>query len=81
MAAWLVRHLPPQILGALAGGMIVLTNVRTLVNTGWVAVPGDVRLLVYLLVLLLWVAAVSHAVRRHRAEARAVDAEPLPVAV
>ena len=30
IAAWLVRHIPPRLLGSLVGGIIVLTNVRTL---------------------------------------------------
>lgn len=33
IAAWLVRIMPPLVLGVLAGGFIILTNVRTLLNT------------------------------------------------
>lgn len=33
IAAWLVRVMPPLVLGVLAGGFIILTNVRTLLNT------------------------------------------------
>ena len=32
IAAWLVRHIPPRLLGSLVGGMIVLTNTRTLLQ-------------------------------------------------
>ena len=29
-AAWLVRHMAPRVLGVAAGGLIVVTNVRTI---------------------------------------------------
>ncbi|MDQ3152201.1 MAG: sulfite exporter TauE/SafE family protein, partial [Actinomycetota bacterium] len=44
-AAWLVRGLPARLLGAAAGGMIVLTNIGTLL--GAVGAPGDVGVAVY----------------------------------
>ena len=36
IAAWLVRHIPPRMLGSLVGGMIVLTNTRTLLSSDWI---------------------------------------------
>ena len=36
IAAWLVRHVPPRLLGSLVGGMIVLTNTRTLLTSDWI---------------------------------------------
>jgi uncharacterized membrane protein YfcA len=48
IAAWLVRHLPPRLLGSLVGGIIVLTNTRTLLNSDWVDAPGGVRSAVYI---------------------------------
>ena len=33
IAAWLVRHLPARLLGVLAGGVIVLTNIKTLAES------------------------------------------------
>src|ERR687890_2455869 len=43
LAAWLVRHVPPRMLGSLVGGMIVLTNTRTLLRSDWIdaADPRD----------------------------------------
>ena len=32
IAAWLVRHIPPRILGSLVGGLIIVTNARTLLQ-------------------------------------------------
>ena len=37
-AAWLVKHLPARVLGTAAGGLIVVTNARTLLL--WAEVPS-----------------------------------------
>jgi len=68
IAAWLVRHIPPRVLGSLVGGVIILTNASTLLRSDWVGAPDAVRYAVYAAVLTVWAAAVSHSVRRHRAE-------------
>ncbi len=67
IAAWLVRHVPPRVLGSAVGGLIVLTNVRTLLHTDQVAAGGSTRWTVYALVVLVWGAAVAYSVRAHRA--------------
>lgn len=79
IAAWLVRIVPAQLLGAAVGGLIVLTNSRTVLRALDVA-PG-VRIAVYLLAGAAWVGALILAVRvlgRSRREdaARTVDVEP-----
>ncbi|MEO3779005.1 sulfite exporter TauE/SafE family protein [Micromonospora sp. B11E3] len=61
IAAWLVRIVPAQLLGAVVGGVIVLTNARTLVRTG--ELPGGVQWLVYGLLAAGWVAAFALALR------------------
>ncbi|WP_262852576.1 sulfite exporter TauE/SafE family protein [Mumia quercus] len=68
IAAWLVRHIPPRLLGSLVGGLIILTNVRTLLKSDWIDAPGDVRSVVYVLIVALWVAAVGYSFKRHREE-------------
>jgi hypothetical protein len=68
LAAWLVRHLPASMLGASVGGLLVLTNLRTLLRT--FAVPADVRAIAYTAVLLTWVAAVAVSYARHRSGQR-----------
>lgn len=77
-AAWLVRAMPARLLGTAAGGMIVLTNVGTLM--GAVGVSGAVAVTVYLLLGALWIGALAAAVqamRQDRAEAVALaDAQP-----
>ncbi len=66
VAAWLVRQLPPRVLGSLAGGMIVLTNTRTLVTSDWIDASDGARTIVYVVVSALWAAAVAYSFSEHR---------------
>jgi uncharacterized membrane protein YfcA len=71
IAAWLVRHIPPRILGSAVGGLIILTNVRTLLRSDWIDAPGNVQTVAYLTIAVLWAAALAYSVRenrRHKAE-------------
>ena len=68
VAAWLVRHVPPRVLGSAVGGIIVLTNARTLLKSDWVDASSGTRWLVYAVVYAVWTAAVAYSVRAHRAE-------------
>jgi uncharacterized membrane protein YfcA len=78
IAAWLVRHVPPRVLGSLVGGMIILTNARTLLRSDWIAAPGPTRAAWYAAIAGLWVLAVLHSTREHLA-ARRLRLEPVPV--
>ncbi|MFD1827895.1 sulfite exporter TauE/SafE family protein [Mumia zhuanghuii] len=75
IAAWLVRHIPPRVLGSLVGGLIILTNVRTLLKSDWIDAPGDARSVVYILIVALWVSAVAYSFKRYREERDAEHAE------
>lgn len=78
VAAWLVRHLPPRVLGSLAGGMIVFVNIRTLLRSDWVAASDTVLTTAYAVVLVVWVSAVLYSFseyRKNRDEERRVIAE------
>ncbi|MFC4532496.1 sulfite exporter TauE/SafE family protein [Sphaerisporangium dianthi] len=66
IAAWLVRHIPPRILGSLVGGVIILTNVRTLLRSDWIDAPGNVQAIAYIVIAFLWVAAVAYSLREYR---------------
>src|SRR3954470_12084638 len=68
IAAWLVRHIPPRLLGSLVGGMIVITNVRTLLTSEWIDAGGPVRFAVYALLYAVWALAVVHSFRQYRKE-------------
>lgn len=76
IAAWLVRLVPPRVLGSAVGGVIVLTNIRTLLRSEWIGAPDAVRYACYLLIAVLWAAAVAWSLRRHLA-----DRQATPVAV
>ena len=66
IAAWLVRHIPPRMLGSLVGGMIVLTNTRTLLRSDWLDASDGVRFAVYTVIYAVWAAAVVHSYRQYR---------------
>lgn len=72
-AAMLVKVIPARMLGSLVGGLIVLTNTRTLVNADLVAVPGGVAIAIYVAIAAVWAWAVSHSWRAHRADMAELD--------
>ncbi|KKK04457.1 sulfite exporter TauE/SafE family protein [Micromonospora sp. HK10] len=78
IAAWLVRIVPAQLLGAAIGGVIVLTNARTLLRAG--ELGGPVPALVYAVLGAGWLAALALAARalRRTRRARAVVAAAAP---
>ena len=75
IAAWLVRHVPPRLLGSLVGGMIVLTNTRTLLRSDWIDASDPVRYAVYAVIYAVWAWAVVHSFRKYRAELEQEAAE------
>ncbi|KRE41915.1 sulfite exporter TauE/SafE family protein [Knoellia sp. Soil729] len=74
IAAWLVRHLPPRVLGSAVGGLIVLTNIRTLLGSSWVDAGDAVKAGTYLVVAVAWVAAITWSVSEHRRDEALVPA-------
>ncbi|MDT0381759.1 sulfite exporter TauE/SafE family protein [Streptomyces sp. DSM 42041] len=65
-AAWLVRHVPPRVLGSGVGGLIIVTNVRTLLDGDLVTLGGTATTAVYAALFAVWAAALTYAVRAHR---------------
>jgi uncharacterized protein len=72
IAAWLVRHIPPRLLGSLVGGMIVLTNTRTLLKSDWIDAPDGTRYAVYAVIYVIWAAAVAWSFLEYRKD-RAIE--------
>src|SRR6201991_1299251 len=70
IAAWLVRHIPPRILGSAVGGVIILTNLRTLLKSDWIDAADTTRYLVYGAIALIWAAALAYSIRAHMADRR-----------
>jgi uncharacterized membrane protein YfcA len=76
LAAWLVTKIPAPVLGTGVGGIIVLTNTRTILRsldvTGWASTT------IYLVVVGVWAAAVAIAfakLRNGEFDRAAVDEE------
>ena len=65
LAAWLVKHLPARVLGTAAGGLIVVTNARTLLL--WAEVPSSSTTPILLALVAVWIALITWAVRVERA--------------
>ena len=72
-AAWLVKLLPAKVLAVAAGGIIILTNIRTILltfglgaSTVWLTLGG---------LALVWFALLAHVVRVERAAAKTRKAE------
>lgn len=63
IAAWLVRHLPPRILGAAAGSAIVIVNIRSLLKA--FDIPSAAHLPLYIAALTVAVLAIGWSVRSH----------------
>jgi uncharacterized membrane protein YfcA len=68
VAAWLVRLVPPRVLGSAVGGVIIVTNVRTLLKSDWVGASGTVGALVHALLYALWAGALTYSIRAYRRE-------------
>lgn len=60
-AAWLVHKVSPPMLGALVGGVILITNSRTLMRSF-----DAERWFVYVALVAAWVALIAYAVRKTR---------------
>ena len=80
IAAWLVKHLAARVLGVAAGGLIVLTNSKTILES--LGTPGAVVATVAAVVFVLWIAGITWAVKQERiSRAIAPETEPELVAV
>lgn len=66
LAAWLVQKVTSRLLGVSVGGLILITNARTLFST--YEVDAQTRWLVYAALAAVWIAAVTLVVRWHRRE-------------
>jgi uncharacterized membrane protein YfcA len=64
LAAWLVRLLAPRVLGTAVGGLIVLTNARTLLEA--LGAGGGVRAIVYIATIVAWACAIAFVVALHK---------------
>jgi uncharacterized protein len=77
IAAWLVSRIPATVLGVAAGGLIVVTNAKTILES--VGLAQTPVLLVCAALAALWISGIVWAVRRYRAGLAVVEEEREPV--
>lgn len=64
IAAWLVKIIPTILLGTLVGGVIIITNVRTLLTV--IEVSNSMTIAIFSILFLLWAAIIAYSVIVHR---------------
>jgi uncharacterized protein len=74
IAAYIVRILPVRILGSAVGGLILVTNMKTFLEA--VGVSGALAVLIYVLIVAVWIAAVVFSIRVNRQEKKGLTADP-----
>jgi uncharacterized protein len=68
IAAYMVRHLNPRLLGVVVGGFICFTNARVVL--GAAEIEGEAFLAAYAAIVIIWVAAIVYVVSLIRRESR-----------
>lgn len=63
-AAWLVRHLAARVLGVAAGGLIVLTNSKTIVES--LGASGSAVIATAVVIFVAWISLIVWAVKQER---------------
>ena len=76
LAAWLVKHLAARILGVLAGGVIILTNLKTIAES--LGADGFTVSILCAAWAVAWLQMLTIAVRAER-KSRIVPAPPVPM--
>lgn len=77
LAAFLVRHFPPRLLGASVGGLIILTNARTLVGKSGLALDPTWQRVVYVVVVAGWIAAFAYSFIQYRRDTALESADSI----
>ena len=75
-AAWLVKHMAARVLGVAAGGLIILTNSKTILES--LGANGYTVLVCAVVIFVAWVTLIVWAVKQERI-ARALETETEPV--
>ena len=77
IAAWLVKHMPARVLGVAAGGLIVLTNAKTIIES--LGGSGSAVSVAIVVLFVAWVSLIVWAVKQERkAKAPEQDTESVP---
>ena len=76
IAAWIVRILPARIMGTAVGGVILIVNMKTFLEA--IGVSGGLALAIYVLIVVVWLAALAHSIMVNRQEKKRAVAEGQP---
>jgi uncharacterized protein len=76
VAAYIVRILPARILGTAVAGVILVTNMKTFLEA--MGVSGGLAIVIYVLIVAVWVAALTHSIMVNRQEKKRTVAEGQP---
>lgn len=68
IAAYLVRHLNPRLLGVVVGGFICFTNARVILAAA--GIKGDPFLEAYIVIIVIWSLSVASVIRSIRKESK-----------
>jgi uncharacterized protein len=77
IAAWIVRILPARIMGTAVGGVILIVNMRTFLEA--IGVSGGLALAIYVLIVVVWLAALAHSImvnRREKTSSEVAEGQP-----
>jgi hypothetical protein len=82
VAAYLVRHMPARVLGTAAGGLIIITNAKTVLESSLIGIAKDSPTVwsIVGLLAMVWISLIFTAVQAERASRRAAD-EPVATTV
>ncbi|MBK8460035.1 MAG: sulfite exporter TauE/SafE family protein [Micropruina sp.] len=73
LAAWLVTKMPARVMGVAVGGLIIMTNVRTLFAAA--NLTGDQATIAFVLIAAIWLGATAFTAHRHTQAQKAEIAE------
>jgi uncharacterized protein len=74
IAAWLVRLIPSHILGVLVGGLIIITNTRTLLLT--IGLSSNVMFSIYFVLTAFWAVGIIYTVKSYPGKCDAQNKNP-----
>ena len=77
LAAWLVKHIAPRVLGVAAGGLIILTNTKTILEA--LGADGSMVAVSAAAIFVAWVVLIVWAVKQERIARSQPEREAVPV--
>lgn len=76
LAAWMAKHVPSQLLGTLAGGLIVVTNARSLMDGTLLTLGPSTQVAVYASIVATWASAIGMTVVRAKRRDQVTVSDP-----